>query len=154
MPELCDVSYSRDECIAAIHNYYQFLTKMYLDESMVIHPPPEGWPFDAEALRELGKSDEVIALLRYLPYIREGPDASHAEAASHCWFADWQDLAQRLIGGHISGEDIRLMSEGSDRYKLAPPYVVSLTCGGRDNTIFLLDTKRGTVVWCECPQEV
>ena len=127
---------------------------MYLDESIVIYLLLEGWPFDVEALRDLGKLDEVIILLRHLLYMREGPDAAYADAAPQCRFADWQDLAQCLMRGHISAKDIRLISEGSDHYKIIPPYVVSLICGGCDNCVFLLDTKRGTVVWYECPQEV
>ncbi|KAK3901274.1 hypothetical protein C8A05DRAFT_35053 [Staphylotrichum tortipilum] len=35
--------YSQDEAVAAFTDYFEFLTKMYLDESFVAHPPPEGW---------------------------------------------------------------------------------------------------------------
>lgn len=55
MPDLCDISYSRDACVAAICDYYEFLTKLYLDESHILKPPPGGWSFDKDTLRELGK---------------------------------------------------------------------------------------------------
>lgn len=42
MPSLEDVTYSREECIAEIRNYYDFLTKMYLDGSDVVEPPDGG----------------------------------------------------------------------------------------------------------------
>jgi hypothetical protein len=57
MPELSEVSYSGDACIEAIHDYYQFLTKVYLNESDVVKPPEGGWPsIAAEALDGLKKS--------------------------------------------------------------------------------------------------
>lgn len=31
MPGLEDVTYNREECIAAIRHYYHFLTKLYLE---------------------------------------------------------------------------------------------------------------------------
>jgi len=44
---------------------------MYLRESDVIEPPEGGWPnITTDSLQDLGKTDEVISLLRHLPYIR------------------------------------------------------------------------------------
>jgi hypothetical protein len=63
MPKLCDINYSRNACIAAITDYYEFLTKLYLDESFVLKPPPQGWPMEPDALRELGKSTHIPVLL-------------------------------------------------------------------------------------------
>lgn len=42
MPWFRDTTYSRDECIADIRNYLNFLTKMSLDEAYIIEPPPGG----------------------------------------------------------------------------------------------------------------
>jgi hypothetical protein len=39
MPELADVSYSRETTIAAVSDYYNFLTKLYLKDDQVIYPP-------------------------------------------------------------------------------------------------------------------
>lgn len=38
MPDLEDISYSRDETVAVANDYYDFLTKMYLKESDIIKP--------------------------------------------------------------------------------------------------------------------
>lgn len=37
-----EVTYNRDECIAVIRDYYQFLTKLYLDESGIVEPRGQG----------------------------------------------------------------------------------------------------------------
>lgn len=72
MPSLEDISYSQDVCVAAVRVYYHFLSRMYLDESCIEEPPAGGWPHvTPENLRPLGKSDEVVSLLRHLPYLEE-----------------------------------------------------------------------------------
>jgi hypothetical protein len=42
MPSLSEISYSRDNFIAAVRDYYTFLVKMYLDESQITEPPEGG----------------------------------------------------------------------------------------------------------------
>lgn len=106
-PDLYNITYSRETTIAAIKDYYEFLTKMcvrpacarsqsivqvypipktllitllylrYMDLGDIATPPEGGWP-DMEHIRELGKSDEVIELLRFLPYTR--PSGREGEA--------------------------------------------------------------------------
>ena len=39
-----DITYDRDATVAAVKDYYKFLTDMYLDEDVVQHPPADGWP--------------------------------------------------------------------------------------------------------------
>ncbi|KAK8080352.1 hypothetical protein PG997_008170 [Apiospora hydei] len=97
MPELEDVSYSEAECVAAVGAYYEFLTKMYLDESEVIYPPKGGWPSiaqaDPEVLARFGKTDKVVSLLAHLPYIRNtGGIEDGIQATPECPFADWDDI--------------------------------------------------------------
>src|SRR5690349_17737161 len=60
---------------------------MYLKESDTLEPPEEGWPLtDPKGFGQaLGKSDEVVELLRHLPYI----SYVKARGAVNCWFADW-----------------------------------------------------------------
>jgi hypothetical protein len=49
---------------------------MCLDESDVVEPPEGGWPnISAETMHGLGKTDEVVQLLRHLPDIRSGERA-------------------------------------------------------------------------------
>ena len=41
MSGLDDIAYSRDATVAAVRDYYAFLTDMYLDEAEVLEPPTE-----------------------------------------------------------------------------------------------------------------
>lgn len=58
-PALEDLVYDRALTIATITDYYTFLTKMYMKESQIIHPPPEGWPTIINANPVLLKSEQV-----------------------------------------------------------------------------------------------
>jgi hypothetical protein len=148
MPSLEDITYSRDETVAAVRDYYQFLTKMYLDEAKVVEPPPEGWPDITTRSFTLDKSKEVIDLLRHLPYIKSTQnDTVDAEGAPECTFADWQDLFHR----GADRKTIRIGTEGSAVSDNIPKHVVGLTCGGSYNPRFLLDVKLGTIQWYGCP---
>lgn len=152
MPELEDIRYSRQECIIAVRDYYSFLTKLYLDESEVIEPPEGGWPtITTDTMRDLGKTDEVISLLRHLPYIRA---RNEAQGAAWCTFADWQDIGHDLSTGRAQAEAIRVCSEDPGYYEDVPAHVIGLTHGGRGNPIFFLDTELGIVYWFECPGEI
>lgn len=42
MSMLEDISYSREASIAAVRDYYHFLTRMYMEESVVVEPPKGG----------------------------------------------------------------------------------------------------------------
>ncbi|KAI1420348.1 hypothetical protein F5Y12DRAFT_773669 [Xylaria sp. FL1777] len=141
MSQSSSFSYSRGATVAAIRDYYQFITSLYLPETFIIEPPEGGWPsITQESMSDLGKTEEVIALLRHLPYIY---DAQEAHGAANCVFADWS-------AEHLRYEDARILTEGSD-YESVPPHIVGLTCGGRDNPVYLLDTKFGVVYWLDCP---
>ncbi|KAK7927351.1 hypothetical protein PG985_004349 [Apiospora marii] len=101
MPDLEDVSYSEAECVAAVSDYYEFLTKTYLDETEVIYPPKEGWPSivhaHPEVLVRFGKTGRVISLLAHLPYIRnKGGAEDGLHAIADCPFADWDNFFSGL----------------------------------------------------------
>jgi hypothetical protein len=50
--------------------YKQVVKHPHLDDAALETPPISGWEtVDSDALRELGKSEEVIELLRHLPYL-------------------------------------------------------------------------------------
>ncbi len=71
MPKLSEVRHSREAAVAAASEYFGFLAKMYLDESNILRPPEGGWPeITVDRLKGLGKTDEVVMLLRHLPYLR------------------------------------------------------------------------------------
>jgi hypothetical protein len=148
MPGLEDITYSRDETIAAVHDYYEFLTNLYLDKDKIIFPPPDGWPEITTRSFTLSKSKEVITLLKHLPYIKStSNDAIDAEGAPNCSFADWRDIFARVAGR----ETITIGTEDSFISKHVSKHVVGLTCGGMYNPRFLLDVKQGTIQWYKCP---
>ncbi|KAI1334953.1 hypothetical protein F5Y15DRAFT_263270 [Xylariaceae sp. FL0016] len=158
MPELSEIKYSRDATVAAVLSYYRFLTTLYLDETRIATPPEAGWPSITGApfgkLEELGKSNEVIALLSQLPYLRaDGSDNERAQGAPDCFFADWQLQMQWLVEGGTDAGELKIITEGAEFYEDAPPHVVGLTSGA-DNPIFVLDTELGIVHWPECPDEI
>ncbi|KAK4244021.1 hypothetical protein C7999DRAFT_44271 [Corynascus novoguineensis] len=154
MPELYEVSYSHKATVAAVRDYYRFLTRMYLKESYVAEPPEGGWPeISFENLGSLGKTNEAILLLRHLPYI-SSPDES-ALGAANCLFMDWRWIARSLALGECSAEDALYLTEGySGLPKSMSPHVVGLTRGSYYNPSFLLDTKLGVVFWWECHSDI
>lgn len=119
-PALEDLVYDRALTIATITDYYTFLTKMYMKESQIIHPPPQGWPTIINAnpvlLKSLNKSEEVLSLLAHLPYIRTfDNDHSDADGACDCLFADWQYLLREDTASFYSpemrGENLLILTE-------------------------------------------
>ncbi|KAF6811590.1 hypothetical protein CMUS01_13227 [Colletotrichum musicola] len=156
MPDLDEISYSQEETIAAVRDYYHFLAKMYLPDSLVMEPPEGGWPgITHDNLGAMKKTDEVIELLRHLSYIRnENDGVNEAHAAPRCHFANSAATSTQVAEGRTNAEDLKLLSEGVDTQDNVPSHVVGLMLGGRDNPIILLDTELGTVHWLECPGEI
>ncbi|KAK8051792.1 hypothetical protein PG993_003177 [Apiospora rasikravindrae] len=155
MPELEDVSYSEAACVAAVGGYYEFLTKMYLDESEVIYPPKGGWPSiaqaDPEVLARFGKTDKVVSLLAHLPYIRRsGGLNDNIHAIADCPFSDWNAIFTNLTP-QSKVESCRIVSEGYAFYEVAPPHVVGLTASHRDASIIIIDTELGIAHWDNHP---
>ncbi|KAK3303764.1 uncharacterized protein B0T15DRAFT_569234 [Chaetomium strumarium] len=150
--EFEDISYSRETTIAAVADFYTFLTKMYLDESQVAYPPAGGWPeivnADPAVLRSFGKSDEVLALLARLPYIQypSGLWDHAAEPTPGHVFINWPDLLSiRDPNDEDPGRTLRLYTEG-DFYDIYPPH--------RASYVFLLDTKLGIIHWGNCSTRI
>ncbi|KAL2135018.1 hypothetical protein VTI74DRAFT_10055 [Chaetomium olivicolor] len=155
MPWLNEVSYSRDATVKAIREYYGFLVKMYLKESYILEPPEGGWPLtDPEGFGQaLGKTNEVVELLRHLPYI----PFNKAHGAAGCWFADWRYYMSHHNTGRECFDGVRSTTENGIRREEMSPHVIGLTDGGRYTPAFLLDTERGVVYWVgfyECDDEI
>lgn len=155
MPELADISYSRDDCVAAVRDYYQFLTQIYLPACQIIEPPEEGWPSivnaDPRLLKSLGKTDEVISLLAHLPYLRHtGNYSDDAHGAGECVLADWR---RNFTNVDNQAKRMRGLTE-KHLVDDIPPHVIGLCQGDRENPVFMLDTELGIVHWSECPDSV
>ncbi|KAI1470524.1 uncharacterized protein F4812DRAFT_456534 [Daldinia caldariorum] len=131
MPSLDEISHSRGVMVAAVREYYDFLTEMYLKELDVIEPP--------EGLAESYHQTKIIK-----------QDGQSRLAT----LPPTQQLGHQLASGQITGETLRLATEGASIYVDVPPYFVSLTSGGRNNPVFLLDTKFCVAHWYEAPGEV
>ncbi|KAL2023304.1 hypothetical protein VTK56DRAFT_3042 [Thermocarpiscus australiensis] len=135
MPQLSEVSYSHEATIAAVSGYFDFLAKMYLNESDILRPPEGGWPeITPDRLKGLGKTDEVVLLLRHLPYLRDLSDGSAVE-----------DSTPARAGGMNTMTEPYPYSERG----LVPPHVVGLISTKDD--LFMLDTQLGVIYWLECP---
>ncbi|KAM5456680.1 hypothetical protein MaudCBS49596_000921 [Microsporum audouinii] len=131
MPELSEIKCSQQDCIAAIRDYYYFLTTMYLDEDLVLQPPEGGWPsITDEVMLAVGKDKTPIPFL---------------------YFADWPGVCAWIKSGQLTAEDARDASQAYMDAERVPPHVIGLTCGGAETAAVLLDTKLGVIFWPECP---
>jgi len=62
--------YNQKEVVAAVTDYYHFLTSLHVDPADIKTPPPSGWPsITSETCNKLSQTDAVISLLKHLPYI-------------------------------------------------------------------------------------
>jgi hypothetical protein len=69
-PSIYEITYSLDATVKAFRNYFQFLSAMYAEESIIQEPPEDGWPtISPNGWPRFDKTDKVIDLLRHLPYI-------------------------------------------------------------------------------------
>jgi hypothetical protein len=147
MPRLAEISYSREATIAAVRAYYQFLTKLYLSESSIIEPPEGGWPqITKESIGYIGKTDEVLELLRHLPYIRFDGEYETPQVAPGTRCVDWPNLAKE----HYALAAMRRITDG-DEWEHVPSHIVGLTMEARSSFSFNLDTKLGVIYWIKCP---
>jgi hypothetical protein len=154
--------YSRDECVATIRDYYEFLAKMFMDSSFIIEPPQDGWPnITRESTKDLGKTEEVIELLRHLPYIESKPYSNHPEGLPGGNFIDWTYVVHELQTEQTHPESELLMSEGNvDQFEgKIPSYCIGLVHGGylmgnEEPDVILLDTRDGVIYWMDCPLQI
>ncbi|KAH8731597.1 hypothetical protein GQ44DRAFT_671597 [Phaeosphaeriaceae sp. PMI808] len=128
-------SYSREATIAAVRDYYQFLTSMYLDEAKVLEPPEGGWPsIPVDGWPNFNKTKEV-------PDIHVAPDVV---------FADWQVQPEAL-----DGEDCReWWSEPDADEAVIPAHIVGLALAQGRSPPVLLDTELGVIYWYECHGDI
>ncbi|KAG9657150.1 hypothetical protein KCU95_g2928, partial [Aureobasidium melanogenum] len=132
---MSSTTYSRDETVAAITDFYKFYIRLpYIDRNaLVLAPEDGGWPdIDATELRNCGKSDEVIELLRHLPYI-EHPS----------FRGGWTiDLGSDCIQYHKGA----CYNNSPDLIKSLPGHVIPIADPtDRDGCYLLLDTQSGKI---------
>lgn len=60
----------RDKIVAAVDDYYAFLTTLYIDDSMLRRPPAGGWRDIPLEVSNRHDKDFVMDVARHLPYIQ------------------------------------------------------------------------------------
>ena len=132
-------------------------------QSSIIYPPSSGWPnMTPEVMACLGKDDEVIALLRQLPYPEDRPYSERPDCLPNdSQFQDWKTSADRLKNGKYDKDDLLYGTEG-DVHRFGnriPKYCVGLLDvvterGDGIENVMLLDVTDGLVYWMDCPKHV
>jgi hypothetical protein len=154
---IMDPVYSRDECIAAIRNFYEFMATMFMDYSYIVEPPQGGWPcITAESMQGIRKTEEVTQLLRHLPYIVNRPRTNHPQCLPGCMPNDWATTEMEIIDGKDHPDLALNMTEGYDGQfgGRIPKRCVGLMYGGRNKDVVVLDTSDELVTWMACPDKV
>jgi hypothetical protein len=149
MPELHEVSYSREATIAAFRDFYQFLTKFYMSEDDIEEPPADGWPtITNERAHLLGKNDEVGELMRHLPYIRD-----ENLLAPYTQVAHWPNLFKgyptelQLSDGMGPVQGVRILAENLE-WENVPSCAFGISIG---KDTYILDTRLGIIHCAESP---
>jgi hypothetical protein len=145
------MAYDRDVVVRCIKRHYELLVKAaYFDPAEIRHPPDEGWSDEqlaVDILRVFGRSEEVIDLVRHLPYIKQldgdQKDEVYFESRHLSYLRDtspFRYLTVKECQGKNLGDKL-LMPIVEDW----PAGFISLT---RDQfaTWWLIDTKKGLAV--------
>ncbi|OTA54214.1 hypothetical protein K449DRAFT_202600 [Hypoxylon sp. EC38] len=114
--------YSRDETVNAVLRFYhEVIRHPYLNDDILIVPPPNGW----DSINIQGKNEVVLDLLRHLPYLQ--PERQYERLLVH-----WETIPT-------------CYSDDREFYPL-PAHCVYLTRSlDREGTSLILDTNEGTI---------
>ncbi|KAL8788605.1 MAG: hypothetical protein Q9195_007200 [Heterodermia aff. obscurata] len=133
--------YSHSDTISLFSDFYTFLTRLpYIPISAVVHPPTTGWlSIDDDVFAPLGKTQEVLHLLRHLPYL-EGEQ----------WNIAYDTKVIPYHGSRVEShmknsdalENSGLKPFGCDNI---PAHVIPLTCGESYGSWLMCDTVKGTI---------
>ena len=133
-------AYSRGTAVKAVRSYYAFLAAKLgaIRPSCIIEPPVDGWPnITTTSLASLEKTDEVVDLLRHLPYIKGDSKG------------DWNEkIAPETEAFQYGGADA-MPPNGTASVGWPPgageipAHVAVLTIGARYGSWLLLDTVEG-----------
>jgi hypothetical protein len=131
-------AYDRQEIITGLTDFYKFLSTLpYIEPTAVLTPPSTGWPnVTVENFSGLGKNDEVIRLLKHLPYIDLSGNqyliAPNTQPTDYRGEIFQRDVTKENIGRCAPLGDVEF-----------PEWVINLTHGNRDGTYMMLDTTDG-----------
>ena len=129
---------------------------MFADKTSFQLLPESGWPsITPDSMRLFGKTDEVIDLLRHLPYPSASDLDKRLELMRAMPFAAFQHDVRIAtpVGPH--DEDVvglRILSKGM-MYKHMPPHIVGLIVIPVNGHSVFLNTQLGIVWWHEAANE-
>ncbi|KAH7042651.1 hypothetical protein B0J12DRAFT_204265 [Macrophomina phaseolina] len=84
------ITYARDDVVAGLTSFYKFLAGLHIPESLIVYPPPGGWPMiSKDGFPKCSKNDTVLDLVRHIPYIRY-PYGSSCEIYEGCSAVDYR----------------------------------------------------------------
>jgi hypothetical protein len=130
--------YHQQDIIKCLTDFYHFLSTLpYIDPAAVLTPPSTGWPnVTRKNLSHLGKNNDVINLLKRLPYIdlsgHQYVIAPETQATDYRGEAFQQDVTKQSVGKCTPPGDVQF-----------PEWVINLTHGSRDGMYVMLDTTDG-----------
>ena len=154
--------YCRKEIVEAVTNFYTFLTHLHVPHWKVCIPPPGGWPnITRESHALLKKTDEVIELMRYLPYIYDDDHSNALQVYPESACVDYHGplIRRAFRWAREHDQDLDVIDIEPDEeftQSQTPPDVLCLasrTC--RDGPFILLDTTEGTITifeWMDGPK--
>lgn len=136
------------ELISAVTEFYNFITKLpYVDPTAVLYPPnlesdeQQGWPdINAEELRKRGRTEEVIAVLRNLPYLRS-PVAGKGQKG---WMIGPDTYSIAYCDGEVYSEEL-------DKIQPTPGHCIWLAnpANTDDGAALLFDVENGELSPCD-----
>lgn len=146
------MAYDRDVVVNCIKRHYELLVKAaYFDPAEVRYPPDEGWNDEqlaADVLRAFGRLEEVIDLLRHLPYIKQldGDDRDEVWFQTrHLSYLRDTWPCKSLTAEYCQGKNLseKLMMPGPENW---PPGFISLT-RDQHGTWWIIDTAKGSTIF-------
>ena len=138
--------YSRQEVIDAATDFYTFLTHLHVPDATLLIAPSTGWPdITAESHALFHKNDEVLELMRHLPYIERHNHSTAHPVYPLTAYVDYEGpyVRKKMAFAKRTNQELDLLFiEPDNEDEWIPLDVLCLaneTCGA-DGCWFLLDT--------------
>lgn len=131
---------TRQKTIDAVLDFYKFLTQIpYISPEKLMIPPANGWDnscINETELRRRGKNDEVIDILRHLPYLDQEEYGKH-----------WTLADNTLHINYAKGELYHDYLENDSNILPLPGHIIWLTEGfERAGCYLLLNTETWEII--------
>lgn len=143
--------FDRDEFVSELTSYYDLLARMYMPESKIKRPPKDGWPqLSPQKLAFMGKDDNVLYILRHIPYIERNHYEEKYQIYRGCVAVDYTGscVASQIDIAEQGDEpdDCEWNEIGMEEECIFPSDVVWIGKSlGLYGNWMILDTRRGTI---------